>query len=113
MIPEAAAWPLLGTLLTGGVVFGFALFAASALSLPMISDGRAELVPAVITSLRAVAKQPGPMLVWAGLIALLTLLGIASLFVGLVVLFPILAYATWNSYQGCAERRAGIAKRAR
>ena len=86
-------------LLTASVLFGFLVFAASALSLPMIVDGKAEMIPAFITSLKAIVKQPLTMLVWAGVIAALTLISIATLFVGLVFIFPILGYATWHSYQ--------------
>ena len=86
-------------LMITAMLFGFLLFAASALSLPMIVDGRAEMIPAFITSLKSIVKQPATMLVWAALIAGLTLMGIATLFVGLVFIFPLLGYATWHSYQ--------------
>ena len=35
----------------------------------MIVDGKAETIPAFITSLKTIIKQPAVMLVWAGLIA--------------------------------------------
>lgn len=90
-------------LLITAVLFGFLLFAASALSLPMIVDGRAEMIPAFITSLKSIIKQPATMLVWAGLVAGLTLIGIATLFIGLVFIFPLLGYATWHSYQAMVK----------
>lgn len=86
-------------LMVTAMLFGFLLFAASALTLPMIVDGKTEMIPAFITSLKTIIKQPATMLVWAGLIAGLTLIGIATLFVGLVFIFPLLGYATWHSYQ--------------
>jgi uncharacterized membrane protein len=95
--PEAVRFVV--PLMISAVVFAFLIFAASALSLPMIVDGKAETIPAFITSLKAIIKQPAAMLVWAGTIAALTLMGIATLFIGLVFIFPLLGYATWHSYQ--------------
>jgi uncharacterized membrane protein len=39
------------------------------------------------------------MLLWALVVALLTLVGFATFFVGLAIVFPILGYATWHSYR--------------
>lgn len=86
-----------------GGVFAFLVFAASAVSLPMLLDGKADLITAVTTSVRTVLEQPIPMLVWAMLIAFLTVLGMATLFLGFVVVFPILGYATWHSYRDLIE----------
>ena len=87
---------------TGGV-FALIVFASSALSLPMMLDGKADLVPAVVTSVRTVMEQPLLMLGWGALVAVLTLLGMATLFLGFVVLFPVLGYATWHSYRDIIE----------
>lgn len=86
-----------------GGVFALLVFAASAVSLPMLLDGKADLITAVTTSIRTVLEQPLPMLVWAFLIAVLTVLGMATLFLGFVVVFPILGYATWHSYRELIE----------
>ncbi len=39
------------------------------------------------------------MLVWGGLIVLLTALGFASFFVGLIVVIPVIGHATWHAYR--------------
>jgi uncharacterized membrane protein len=87
---------------TGGL-FALLVFAASAVSLPMMLDGKADLVPAVVTSFRTVMEQPVPMFIWAALVAVLTLLGMATLFFGFVIVFPVLGYATWHSYRAIVE----------
>ena len=87
---------------TGGL-FALLVFAASAVSLPMMLDGKADLVPAVVTSFRTVIEQPVPMFIWAALVAVLTLLGMATLFFGFVIVFPVLGYATWHSYRAIVE----------
>jgi uncharacterized membrane protein len=89
----------LGMLSASVILFAFLLFALSTIALPMIIDGKAEAVPAMITSLKTVFSQPATMLAWATLVAVLTVIGLATLFIGLVFIFPILGYATWHSYQ--------------
>lgn len=99
--PEGLA--LLGLLMVIAGGFALLLFAASALTLPMIVDRRAEMIPACIASIKTVLQQPGVMLTWAALIAGLTALGLATLYVGLIVVFPVLGYATWHSYRDLVD----------
>jgi uncharacterized membrane protein len=94
----------LAPLVITGTLFALLLFAASALALPLIVDGKAETIPALLTSLKTMVKQPATMLAWAGVVAALTFIGIATLFVGLIVIFPLLGYATWHSYRDMIRR---------
>jgi len=86
-----------------GAVVAFVVFAASAISLPMLLDGKADLITAVTTSVRTVLEQPVAMLIWAATVAVLTIAGMATLFLGFVVVFPVLGYATWHSYRDIIE----------
>jgi uncharacterized membrane protein len=54
---------------------------------------------AVITSVNAVRKNFWPMLLWGWIIALLTAFGIATWFLGLAVIFPLLGHATWHAHR--------------
>ena len=45
------------------------------------------------------AGNPQPMLLWAWLIAMLTGFGIVTLYVGLIVVFPLVGHATWHAYR--------------
>lgn len=98
-LSSTEGFTFLAVLFASGGAFAFIVFAASALTLPMIIDEKSEMIPALVTSFKAVFQQPGPMLIWAALIAGLTLLGIATFFIGLVFIFPLLGYATWHSYK--------------
>ena len=51
--------------------------------------------------------KPGPLALWATLILALTLLGMATALVGLVVVVPWLAHASWHAYRDLV--RAGRA----
>jgi uncharacterized membrane protein len=55
--------------------------------------------PAVLVSARAALANPLPMALWATLILVLTLLGMVTGLVGLVVAVPWLAHASWHAYR--------------
>lgn len=82
-----------------GSIFAALTFAAAAFSLPMIADRDVDMVTACLTSVHAVLRNKLAMLVWAGLIVALTALGFATAFLGLVVILPWLAYASWHGYR--------------
>lgn len=81
-----------------GSIFALVTFAASAFSLPMIVDRRVDMITACITSVNAVLRNKPAMAVWIGLIVLLTGLGFATAGLGLMVVIPVLGYATWHGY---------------
>ena len=56
-------------------------------------------------SLRCV-PTPKPMMLWAALIAGFMALGLATLFAGLVVVFPLVGHATWHAYRDLVKERA-------
>ena len=58
---------------------------------------------AVLTSWRVVIEHPLPMAIWAGLLMLLTLLGMATALAGLVVVAPWLAHASWHAYRDLVD----------
>jgi uncharacterized membrane protein len=89
-----------------GGVFALVVFALGAWSLPMVMDNRAEFGPALVISVKTVIDQPVPMLVWATLVAGLTLLGMLTLFAGFAVIFPWLGYATWAGYRSLFSHEA-------
>lgn len=82
-----------------GSVFAVFTFAATAFSLPMIADRDVDMVTAVVSSINAVLRNKRVALLWALLIAAFTALGFATLFVGLGVLMPWLAYSAWHAYR--------------
>ena len=65
----------------------------------MLLDRRVGVLTAVVTSVIAALHNPAAMALWATLILALTLLGMATLMVGLVVVVPWLAHASWHAYR--------------
>jgi uncharacterized membrane protein len=90
-------------LLVAGTSVGGALalvaFSISAISVPLLMVRRVDAVTAVASSVAAVTNNAKPMLLWAALIAGFTAVGLATLFVGLVVVFPLIGYATWHAFR--------------
>lgn len=86
-----------------GALLAAVVFAISVVSLPMLMDRRVDIVTAIMTSLWAVRENPQPMLVWAATITVLTALGIATSFIGLVLIFPVLGHATWHAYRDLVQ----------
>lgn len=94
-------WVLLGALLAAPV------FASSVLAIPLLVDTRLSLGECVRASWRAVAQAPLVMTAWALCIAALVLLGMLTAMLGLIVIVPWLAHASWHAY--CSLRAAAVA----
>jgi uncharacterized membrane protein len=82
-----------------GFLFALAAFCISVVSFPLMLDRNASTADAMLTSLRVVAANPGPMAAWALIVAALLLIGCAPAFVGLAVVVPVLGHATWHLYR--------------
>jgi uncharacterized membrane protein len=81
-----------------GAIFAGVTFSVSAFSLPMIMHRRVDAITAVVTSINAVLRNPLAMLIWLALIVFGVLLGVASGFVGLAVILPVIGHAVWHGY---------------
>ncbi len=44
-------------------------------------------------------ERLGTTLIWGGIQAALTIVGMATYFVAFIVIFPILGFATWHGYK--------------
>lgn len=91
-------WDFLLTYFAVGGVFATIVFALSVVSVPLMLARGTDTVVAAITSVRALATSPLPLLLWAALIVLVVGAGFATLFVGLLVAVPIVGHATWHAY---------------
>ena len=103
-LADLAVFLFIGTLV--GSMFTAIVFTASAFSLPMMLDRKVDTITAVITSINAVLRNKGPMLVW-GLIIVFSLgISFVTAFLGLAILMPILGYMTWHAYQATIKAEA-------
>lgn len=81
-----------------GAIFTAITFSASAFSLPMIMHRDVDTITAVVTSINAVLRNKMAMFVWLALILSGLLIGLATLFIGLVVILPLIGFAAWHGY---------------
>ena len=90
-------WLLLGAL-------GAALvFAATAVSVPLLLDRETDLRSAILTSVRAVGDNPGAMALWAFLIMLATVFSLATAMLGFIFAVPVIGHATWHAYRDLVD----------
>lgn len=84
-----------------GVGAGFALlvFAVSVVSIPMMLDRGTDTVTSMIASCIVLARNPGVMAVWAAMIGVLILAGLATWHFALLVTGPLVGHATWHAYR--------------
>jgi uncharacterized membrane protein len=81
------------------------VFASSVVAMPLLLDRQLNTLQAVLTSWKVVLNHPMPMVLWAFLIMALSLVGILSLFIGLIVIVPMLGHASWHAYRDLVDTR--------
>jgi uncharacterized membrane protein len=82
-----------------GGVLAAAVFAVSIVAIPLIIDRHATAVQGMRASVQLVFTNIPAMIVWSGLILVLTVIGYAPLLGGLLIIAPLLGHATWHAYK--------------
>lgn len=95
--PEGWTLLIVGTAIGG--LFALVTYAGTVIALPLLFDRDVDAFTAIALSIRAVRENPGPMLLWAWLIVMLTAFGMVIGFLGLILVFPLLGLATWRAYR--------------
>lgn len=94
---EGNVFLMIGTLV--GSIMASLAFTFSVVSLPLMLDRKADIVQAVVISAVAVITNARVMVVWAALIVVFTLAGLATFYVGLAVTLPLIGHASWHAYR--------------
>ncbi len=82
-----------------GFCFALVVLSTTVVAFPLLVDRDVGAVAAVETSIRAVATNPVPMIIWGLIVSALLVIGALPLFAGLAVVMPILGHATWHLYR--------------
>ncbi len=82
-----------------GAVLSFILFSLTVISLPLLLDREMDCITAMINSFGTVTGNLVVMLSWGAIVGVLLLLGVATFFLGLFVVLPVLGHATWHLYR--------------
>ena len=82
-----------------GFLFAVVALSISVVSFPLLLDRDVGAIVAIYTSVRAVAANPVMMALWGLFVAVALLLGSLPFFIGLAIVMPVLAHATWHLYR--------------
>ncbi|MEZ5681567.1 MAG: DUF2189 domain-containing protein [Erythrobacter sp.] len=82
-----------------GAVIAYFFYAITVMSLPMLVDRDVDFITAIITSVTTLRANMGVLLLWAVFIALALFVAILPVFLGLLVVLPVLGHATWHLYR--------------
>jgi uncharacterized membrane protein len=98
-----AGWTLIVVGNGVGCLFAAVVLTISIVSFPLLLDRDVGAVVSVLTSVRAVLKNPLIVAAWGLIVATLLLIGSLPLFVGLAVVMPVLGHSTWHLYRKLVE----------
>jgi uncharacterized membrane protein len=100
----SAGWAMIVAGVGVGFLFAVLVLTISVVSFPLLLDRDVGLYRAVATSVRAVARNPGPMAVWGLIVAGGLMIGSIPLLLGLIIVMPVLGHATWHLYRKVVPR---------
>jgi uncharacterized membrane protein len=86
-----------------GLLFAILVLTISVVSFPLLLDRDVGAAVALLTSIRAVIRNPVTMAVWGLIVAALLIIGSIPFFFGLTVVMPVLGHATWHLYRKVVE----------
>lgn len=82
-----------------GAALALLLFSITVISMPLLLERDIDIVTAMITSIKVVATSPIVMLVWGVAVTLAVIVGSLPLFLGLLIVLPVLGHTTWHIYR--------------
>lgn len=101
-----AGWWLIGLGCGLGLLFAALTLVITVVSFPVLLDRDVGLATAVTTSIRAAAANPVPIAAWGLIVGGGLVIGAIPLFIGLVIVMPVLCHATWHLYRKLVPRQA-------
>jgi uncharacterized membrane protein len=104
VLTTAAGWRLIVEGVGVGFLFALLVLVIGVVSFPLLLDRDVGLGAAVATSVRAAIANPGPMAIWGLIVAGGLVIGSIPLFLGLIIVMPVLGHATWHLYRKVVAR---------
>lgn len=95
--PEGLGFLAVGTVV--GTVLATVLFSITVIAMPLLLEREVDFVTAMITSIRTVFDNPVPMLAFGAIAGGSAILALVPLFLGLLVVLPVLGHATWHVFR--------------
>jgi uncharacterized membrane protein len=91
-----------------GLLFAMLVLTISAVSFPLLLDRDVGAAVALLTSIRAVTRNPSTLAVWGLIVGALLVVGSIPFFIGLTIVMPVLGHATWHLYRKVVEPQASL-----
>jgi uncharacterized membrane protein len=104
LFTTGAGWALIVVGCGVGFLFAVLALSISVVSFPLLLDRKVSVTTAIWTSMRAVAKNPRTMAMWGMIVTAGLVIGSIPLFVGLIIVMPVLGHATWHLYRKVVAR---------
>jgi uncharacterized membrane protein len=82
-----------------GFVFAVVVLVISSVAFPLLLDRDVGVEGAVRTSVQAAITNPIPMALWGIIIGAGLVIGSIPVFVGLIIILPVLGHSTWHLYR--------------
>lgn len=99
-----AGLSFLVSFMIGAVLVSAFVFAVSVITLPLLLQDRSVgVISAMILSFQVVMENKTVMAAWALVIGALLTLGIMSLGIAMILIMPLLGYASWHAYNQLIE----------
>jgi uncharacterized membrane protein len=86
----------------GGLLASF-IFVVSVISIPAIIENNISAIDAMAASIKVTIENIPTIVIWATLIVMLTGLGFATYLIGMIVIYPLLAHASWHAYRDLVQ----------
>lgn len=87
----------IGTIVGAGLAA--LLFSISVIGVPLLLDKDLDLVTAIVTSLQATIENRHAMVYWGLIVAGATVVAMLPIFLGMILIFPVLGHASWHVYK--------------
>jgi uncharacterized membrane protein len=104
VLTTSAGWTMAVVGVGVGFLFAVVAMAIGVVSFPLMLDRNVGLDTALTTSVRAVAANPVPMALWGLIVTGGLVIGSLPLFLGLIIVMPVLGHATWHLYRKLVPR---------
>ena len=104
VLTTSAGWTMIIVGMGVGFVFALIVLTISVVSFPLLLDRPVGIGVAIGTSVRAVLVNPGAMALWGMIVAGALVVGSIPIFLGLVIVMPVLGHATWHLYRKVVPR---------
>jgi uncharacterized membrane protein len=95
--PEGLGMIAVGSV--AGGILSFGAFTISVVAIPTLMDQDLTFMEGIEASVRSVARNFRPMLLWAAILTGCVLVGVMTFYIGLALILPVLGHASWHAYE--------------